>query len=254
MTYSSETRLYHAGEVVGNYQYALDKVEDYPHTRAVKWIGSVPRDDLSAPSRNTLGAIQTIFTIGEAWKEIAALLSGKKPAPPADFEEEEEEESELADIREDTVGRSHEFIKDAVQKLSWEEAQELVAGILRAMGYKTRVSGRGADRGKDVIASPDGLGLEEPRIRVEVKHRVGETMGAPEVRSFIGAMRQGDRGLYISTGGFTKEAHYEAERATNPITLVDMDFLAELLVTNYEQLDTETRALVPLVKFYWPVK
>jgi len=53
---------------------------------------------------------------------------------------------------------------------------------------------------------------------------------------------------------FTKEAHYEAERATNPITLVDMDLLAELLVANYEQLDPETRALVPLVKVYWPVR
>jgi restriction system protein len=77
-------------------------------------------------------------------------------------------------------------------------------------------------------------------------------MGAPEVRSFLGALRQNDRGLYVSTGGFTKEAHYEAERATNPITLVDMDMLVELLVQNYEQLDTESRALVPLVKVYWP--
>ena len=46
--------------------------------------------------------------------------------------------------------------------------QELVAGILRAMGLKTKISNKGPDRGKDIIASPDGLGLENPRIFVEV--------------------------------------------------------------------------------------
>lgn len=37
----------------------------------------------------------------------------------------------------------------------------MVAGILRAMGYKTRISPPGSDRGKDVEASPDGLGLTD---------------------------------------------------------------------------------------------
>jgi len=101
-------------------------------------------------------------------------------------------------------------------------------------------------------ASPDGLGLEQPRIRVEVKHRKG-AMGAPEIRSFIGALRQGDKGLYISTGGFSKEASYEAERATVPVTLVDLDALVALLTEHYERLDAEARALVPLKRIYWPV-
>jgi predicted Mrr-cat superfamily restriction endonuclease len=56
--------------------------------------------------------------------------------------------------------------------------EELVARILRAMGYKAKVSLKGPDRGVDVIASPDGLGLTQPRIKEEVKHR-GGSMGAP---------------------------------------------------------------------------
>ncbi|HTS16225.1 MAG TPA: restriction endonuclease [Verrucomicrobiae bacterium] len=252
VTYDSETRLYHTGEIVGAYKYQPALVEGYPHVHPVKWSGGTSRDSLSAPTRNTLGAIQTIFAIPDAWNEIATLLKGGKPPLTEEEEEELEEDDELDEIRRDAASRSREFIKDAVQKLSWEDAQRLVAGILRAMGYKSRVSPPGSDRGKDVIASPDGLGLEQPRIRVEVKHRAGQTMGAPDVRSFIGALRQNDRGLYVSTGGFTREAHYEAERATNPVTLVDMDMLSEMLVENYEQLDTESRALVPLVKVYWP--
>jgi restriction system protein len=135
--------------------------------------------------------------------------------------------------------------------LDWDEMQELVAGILRAMGYKTRVASKGPDRGVDIVASPDGLGLEHPRIRVEVKHREG-SIGANQLRSFIGCLTPSDRGLYVSTGGFSREARYEAERSLTPVTLIDMDELADLLVKNYDSADTETKALIPLVKLYWP--
>jgi len=41
-----------------------------------------------------------------------------------------------------TFKQGIEFIKDKVNELDWEEMQELVAGLLRAMGYKTRISKR----------------------------------------------------------------------------------------------------------------
>jgi restriction system protein len=57
---------------------------------------------------------------------------------------------------------------------------------------------------------------------------------------------------FVSTGGFTKEAKYEAERASIPLTLLDIDNLDETLIEYYEQLDLETRTLVPLTRIYWP--
>ena len=120
------------------------------------------------------------------------------------------------------------------------------------MGYRTKVSGPGPDRGVDIFASPDGLGLAEPRIFVEVKHRAGST-SAPAVRSFLGGRRTGDRCLYVSTGGFSADARYEADRSTVPLTLLTMPDLRELLVNYYESLDSETRALVPLKRVYWPI-
>ncbi len=248
VSYNTDTREYLVGEIHGDYEFNPQLVSDHPHTRKVAWAGKVNRDDLSTDARNTLGAIQTIFKIGQSvWQELDGLLKGAKPAAPV-----EEQTEEFERIREDVLAQGYEFTKDRVQKLAWDEMQDLIAGILRAMGYRTIVSGPGADRGKDIIASPDGLGLEQPRIRVEVKHRSKEPMGAPAVRSFIGALRQNDRGLYISTGGFTREAHYEAERATVPLTLLDLDALVALLLQHYENLDTETRALIPLVRVYWP--
>ena len=88
------------------------------------------------------------------------------------------------EIKKEQLDKSKEFIKDKISALDWEELLELVAGILRAMGYRTRISPRGSDRGKDVEASPDGLGLTDPHIIVEVKHREG-TMGSHDLRSFI---------------------------------------------------------------------
>jgi len=94
-------------------------------------------------------------------------------------------------------------IKDRINSLDWDEIQNLVAGFLRSMGYKTQVSPAGADRGKDIIASPDGFGFENPRIIVEVKHR-RELMGSQQIRSFIGGRHKDDRGLYVCTGALRK--------------------------------------------------
>lgn len=135
--------------------------------------------------------------------------------------------------------------------LDWDEMQNLVAGVLRSMGYKTQVSPAGADRGKDIIASPDGFGFENPRIIVEVKHR-REQMGSQQIRSFIGGRHKDDRGLYVSTGGFTKDARYEADRSTIPLTLWTLDDLVRALIENYEQVDIETKLLVPLKKTFLP--
>jgi len=115
----------------------------------------------------------------------------------------------------------------------------------------TRISPIGPDRGRDTEASPDGLGLTDPRIVVEVKHRSGQ-MGASEVRSFTGGLRPGHKGIYVSTGGFSWEAKYEAERSNIPVSLIDLDALVNLIVQYYDSFDTEMRALIPLTKIYWP--
>ena len=131
--------------------------------------------------------------------------------------------------------------------------QSLVAGMLRAMGHKILISGRGPDRGVGIVASRDGFGLDNPRIVAEVKHRVGQ-VGAPGIRSFVGGRRVDDKHLYVSTEGFSKEARHEAGRANVLATLLDLHELAETLAENYETLDGETRRPVPLRRIYWPAR
>jgi len=51
---------------------------------------------------------------------------------------------------------------------------------------------------------------------------------------------------------FSREARYEAERSSVPITLIDLDDLARLVVEHYEAFDVDGRTLLPLVRVYWP--
>jgi restriction system protein len=251
VTYNPELRKYHIGTVKSDYLFVLDAPSEYRHQRKIDWKYAVDRDSLAVATKNSLGAIMTLFSIPtHAQENLLKIATGTTPEVEKEISSSEEEQ-DIKDIREDIKSRAFEFIKDKIQKLDWEEVQELLAGILQGMGYKARVSPPGPDRGADVIASPDGLGLEQPRIRAEVKHRAGQT-GASALRSFIGGLRSSDRGLYVSTGGFSREARYEAERATVPVTLIDIDELAMLLIDNYDRIDSDTRSLIPLVKIYWP--
>ncbi|ETT33160.1 hypothetical protein BK124_19325 [Paenibacillus amylolyticus] len=254
VTYDPQTREYLIGEIISDYQYGEGMISDKKHYRKVTWTGQVDRDVLTANTRSTLGSKITLFALQpETVKELTHFLKSKR-SEPLDLhpEETEKEQAELDAIKEDVIERAHEFIKDKFNHLDWEEMQSLVAGVLRGMGYKTRISVKGPDRGRDIIASPDGLGLQQPRIMVEVKHRKN-AMGSNEIRSFIGGLRPGDQGVYVSTGGFTREAKYEAERSNIPVSLVDADLLVELINQHYDAFDSEAKSLMPLKKIYWPL-
>jgi restriction system protein len=253
VTYDPSEREYSLGKITGDYEYKPGLIPDYSHVRPVQWEGRVSRDALLPASRNSLGSLVSLFQPGEdVLRDLEAVLRVGHAAPAEEATPPSPEEG-FEEVRRDIAERAHEFLKDKVLSLGADDLEELVAAVLRALGYKARVTPKGPDRGRDVIASPDGLGFQSPRVIAEVKHRPKEPIGANTIRSFLGGLREGDRGLFVSTGGFTREAHYEAERASVPVTLVDLDQLAVLIVEHYESFDLDGRSLVPLVRVYWPV-
>lgn len=252
ITYNKQRRVYAVGKIEGDYRHDSDFDEHDPNVRPVTWLPKeISRDRFSARTRNTLGSILTLFLLPpEVEEEIVSVSNdGAVSASATEMPDQREEEDLLDDIE----ARSAELIKDQIVELDWQELQDLVAGILRAMGYKTRVSPAGADRGKDIVASRDGFGFEDPRIVVEVKHQPGTSMGAQDIRSFLGGRHASDKGLYVSTGGFSREANYEADRANIPVMLMDMDSLVQALLDNYRDLDPDTQRLIPLKRIFWPV-
>jgi restriction system protein len=253
-TYEPDRRLYHLGTVESDPKWRDH--EALPRYREVKWTNSVQRDLLSTATRNSLGAISTLFRPSPAAaQELSdrAVPFGSSEGPLESVWVPPEPEAEETILRAEIQEKAQQFIEDRLARLKWEELQELVAGLLRAMGYRTRVAEPGPDRGVDIFASPDGLGLQEPRIFVEVKHRRGTQIGAQEIRSFMGGRQPGDKCLYVSSGGFSKDAKYEADRSSVPLRLIDLGELRRLLMEHYEGLDSQTSALVPLERLYWPV-
>jgi restriction system protein len=252
VTYSSENRTYLVGQIIGPCEYRPEWIEmNMALVRPVSWFQKeVDRDVLNASSKNSLGSTLTLFKVpNSAQRELLAIAKGATHAPQPT--KDELVEAETNDPLHQTEAIAFERIKDQINKLEWDDMQELVAGILRAMGYKTQVSPAGPDRGKDILASPDGFGFQQPRIVVEVKHRDGK-MGSSQLRSFLGGRHKDDRGLYVSTGGFTKDALYEAERAVVPLMLWSLDELARALTDNYQNADAKTKQMVPLRYFYMP--
>jgi restriction system protein len=156
-----------------------------PRFRRVTWTQQVQRDALSTTTRYALGSIATLFRASpEASEELRARAKpigsatvSLTPVAPSD-----EPETPEGVLREEVREKSEQFIEDRISALDWQHMQELVAGILRAMGYRTQVSSAGADRGIDIFASPDGLGLQEPRIFVEVKHRASTMSNSTQRR------------------------------------------------------------------------
>lgn len=127
------------------------------------------------------------------------------------------------------------------------EFQELVADLLRAMGYYVSwVSPPGKDGGIDILAQPDALGTRPPRIKVQVK-RQQVAVNVDGLRSFMALLGDAEVGLFVCTGGFTKDAANEARtQEKRRVTLIGLDKLFDLWVEHYDKLTDQARRRLPL--------
>jgi uncharacterized protein YdaU (DUF1376 family) len=143
-------------------------------------------------------------------------------------------------------------IKARIRELGPYGMQELVAAVLRGAGYAAvTVAAPGPDGGTDVLAWPDALGAATPHVRAQVKHRAERT-GRAEIAALRGILRsEREIGLFVSTGGFTREAWREAERDATQITLIDLDAFIDLWIRHQDGLSVADRALLRLVPVHF---
>ena len=258
LTPIKSTRQALMGKVTGPYRHdPAAETECLANTRSVEWIRTdTLRDDLSTELRLSLGGLMTVFNVNDHADEIEQVIEGETDTAstyqvqddyddaPSNVEEESDVEyfdAVEAYARGRVLKRLYGFDGYAIQ--------EVVGDVLTAMGFSVREQGRGPDRGVDLVATPDPLGFEEPCIKVQVKRQRG-AMGRPEVQQLAGTLRSGEKGLFVSLGGFTAEARGES---SNTMTLVDGDAFVDLLLGCYEKLSPETRTRLPLKPVYLPV-
>lgn len=117
------------------------------------------------------------------------------------------------------------------QNLTADAFERLVQRLLRESGFmQVEVTGRTGDGGIDGKGIARIHGLMSFHVVFQAKKYQG-VVTAAQVRDFRGAMvGRADKGLFITTGSFTKDAIREATRdGAPPIDLVDGDALADKL-------------------------
>lgn len=248
----------------GRRQYLIGSIEsepewweqDLPHARKVVWTEQALRDHLSAYTRNALGSTASLSRLTtEASRELrrrAVPLFSLDPVHVAAADDSEGRAGEQL-LLEETIQKSEEFVEDRLARLTPPQFEELVGGLMRAMGYRTRYLGDGRGGGARLQASPDGLGLQPPRLCVGVTHQPGTPLGGADMRAFLAERRGCEQVIYVSSGGFGREARQEIDKAGAPATLITLPQFRELLVQYYNQLEDGARQLLPLRHVYWPV-
>ena len=132
------------------------------------------------------------------------------------------------------------------------EFQELVASLLKAMGYHVSwISPKGKDGGLDILAWSDPLGTKPPRIKVQVK-RYESNINVDSVRSFMALLGDDDVGIFVTTSDFTRDAKDEARtQEKRKITLIGLAKFVELWIEYYANLDDLARRKFPLQPIYF---
>lgn len=158
--------------------------------------------------------------------------TGIKPEEVADDEKSPEEL--LLDAYEKRMNEIKQGLLELVRSNSPEFFEHLVLDLLMKMDYgydkdSGIVTQYSHDGGIDGIISEDKLGLE--KIYIQAKRYSSTKVHSKEIQAFIGAMGQVQKGVFITTSGFTKEAlKFANSQQQKSIRLIDGDLLAELLV------------------------
>ncbi|MFY9619658.1 MAG: restriction endonuclease [Pyrinomonadaceae bacterium] len=198
-------------------------------------------------------AYQTLTDPEAFYKEAVRLFHQWKASQPEDLEPsdskaEEETPAKAATITLETAEeQAWQEIDQYLRGINPYEYQEIVASLLRAMGYHISwIAPPGKDGGIDILAASDPLGTKPPRIKVQVK-RQEQKIDVNGLRSFMALLGDGDVGIFVSVGGFTKDAEGEARnQEKRKITLLDNEKLFDLWAQYHTKLNDDDRRRLPL--------
>ena len=118
------------------------------------------------------------------------------------------------------------------------------------MNYHTRVTPKSSDGGVDIIAHRDELGFEPPIIKVQCKQTT-TPIGQPEIAQLHGVVENGEHGLFVTLGSYSKPA-VDFERTKPNLRLIGGEQLVELIFENYGKFDPKYQALLPLKRIFVP--
>ena len=198
-------------------------------------------------------AIKTFSNSEDFYREASRLYwQWRRAQPESEDSEEDTQEREATITFEEAEEQAWNEIGAYLENIDPYNLQNLVAALLEAMGYHVSwISPPGKDAGLDIVAHTDPLGAKPPRIKVQVKRRK-DKIGVEELRSFLALINEGDVGIFVTTGDYSKDAQDLArQQERRRITLIDRTRLVELWIEYNEKLPLEKRDALPLKPIYF---
>lgn len=239
--------------------YSPDAATGMP-TRFVTWLRTnIPREAIKQDLRFSFGAFMTVceITRNNALSRIEAViktgvdpgdglapaLGGTTPPEPQGVAEDAPEAG-LVDLAQLATDQIEERIASS---FAGHGLTQLIKAILEAQGMKAHISPPGPDKGLDIVAGSGALGLERPRIAVQVKSG-NEVVDQPTLQSLIGTVHdtQADHGLLVSWGGFKQTVQKRTNELYFRIRFWGRKEIMENLFAVYDRLPEEIRAELPL--------
>lgn len=247
------------GEVQGPYTFDASAEPMYRHSRQIKWLNtSIPRSAFDQDLLYSFGAFLTVCEIkrNEAEKRVRAMAQKSWSSVPTAIQtsapngggasfEEDNSDVDLEQLARDAIA------KLIIQKFMGHGMARLVDAILKAQGFTTHLSPEGPDKGIDILAAGGPFGFDRPRICVQVKS--GDTPAdRPEFTQLIGAMQSvnADQGLFVSWAGFKSSVLREMPTHFFKVRVWNQNTLIEELLANYDKLDQDIRAELPLKRMW----
>lgn len=263
------------GRISGDYMYLADELDlSRRHVRPVEWlVTDVPRSVIKQDLLYSLGAFSTICQISrnDAEARLNTLVNtGADPGSRAAIaasslripSNRSEVSTELNALDEDVLDTEQAGVDVAryaadrimartIETFAGHRLAELVAAVLETEGFRCQVMPEGPDRGVDIIAGKGLLGLESPKIVVQVKSEAGP-IGSPIVQQLQGAktMHQADHGLLVAWGGVTKQAKDLLATQRFAIRIWDSEALLDEVKKHYRELPDAIRADLPLTQVW----
>ena len=244
------------GRVTGPYRY--QRVNDVSrHTRPVQWVRpDVSRTTFEQDLLYSFGAFMTVCNISrnDAARRVATVLEGKTdPGPSASTKNSTlPPKPEESDSVPDLPQMAHDQIVARIQsRFTGHAMARLVNAVLRADGWVTIISPPGPDGGVDILAGRGSLGLDAPRLCVQVKSQ-NTAADVTVYRTLQGTMQsfKAEQGLLVCWGGFNKTVLQESKQSHFMVRLWGSSDLVEAVYRNYERLPEELQAELPLKRVW----
>jgi len=247
------TKMIAIGRVVSGYQFSQDAVKSQRHSRQVEWLRTdVARAAIKQDLLYSLGAFMTVCEIkrNDAQNRIEEIVrTGIDPGSRATVNVVAEQvdadtEIEAVDLVETASDRIRQYI---AEEFAGHDLAQLTAAVLTAEGFNCIVSPEGPDGGIDILAGRGPLGLDSPRLLVQVKSGT-TSIDAPTVRQLHGVISThgADQGLLVAWGGLNRVAAKELATQRFNLRVWDANDLIESIFKNYAALPPAIKSRLPL--------